>query len=400
VKNLCRIPAALLLAALAAAPLSAADTSGLTGGTFLKIPVGGRMVGMAEAFTAVADDPYALAGNVAGISRNRDLEISFSHLEWFGDVNCEFFAVTRSFFKGIGGFDSSLGLAVQYLHVPDFLDYDDWGSPRGKVEFADYALTAGYGQKIGPFAAGLALKYVTESALGTPDGAMTFNLGLLYSFRLPTFELFKYKFIARPVDLGFLLENWGMGTEIGGYATPTLWKFGLSLRPADAFLIAADLQFTPENRIRLNTGCEYSLNNVVFFRFGYRFFGYETDSYTMGLGGRFTVAGKVIKADLSFAPASVLGNTLGLSVSMKYPGRISDEDRRSADMLYYKGIYYFTRGELDKAIEMWNETLKFDPEMAIAKQKIQEALRLKELELIEKTVEDKLKGRPPVNEGP
>ena len=383
-----------LVFVLACSLLTAAD-AGLTGGAFLKIPVGGRMVGMAEAFTAVADDPYALAGNVAGISRNRDLEISFSHLEWFGDVNCEFLAFTKSFFKGIGGFDSTLGLALQYLHVPDFAQYNDWGESIGTARFSDYLVIAGYGQAVGPVNAGVALKYVNEASLGKGDGALTFNFGLLYSLRLPAFKLFKRDFIACPLDFGFLLENWSMGTRIGGFATPTLWKLGVAFRPVDPFLLAVDLQLTPENRLRLNTGLEYSLNNMFYFRFGYRFFGYDSDSYTMGLGARFTIAGKIIKADLSFAPASVLGNTIGLSLSMKYPGRISDEDRKTADVLYYRGIYYFTLGDLEKAVEMWRLALKFDPEMEQARVKIEQALKLKELEGIEKKVEEKMKEKPP-----
>ena len=384
------VPAAILLAA-AGLFAAASPGSGLNGATFLEIPIGGRMVGMAEAFTAVADDPYAMAGNVAGISRNRDLEISFSHLEWFGDVNCEYLAFTRSFFKGFGGFDSALGLSLQYLHVPDILSYDDWGAVKGKVQFSDYAVTGGYAQKIGPFSAGLALKYVNEDYLGRADGAATFNLGLLYSAHLPTFSLFKYDFISRPVDFGFLLENWSMGSTIGGFATPTLLKLGAAIRPVDQFLVAADVQLTPDKMVRLNTGCEYSLDNRLFFRFGYRFFGYATDSYTMGIGGNIMIAGKLIKADVSFAPASVLGNTFSFSLSMKYPGRISDEDRRAADILYYKGIYYFTRNDLDKAVEMWTEALKFDPEMDDAKLKIQQARTLEDLQGIEKTVEDKMK---------
>ena len=364
---------------------------GRTGAAFLKIPVGGRMLGMAEAFTAVADDPYALAGNVAGISRNRDLEISFSHLEWFGGVDCEYFGATSSFFRGFGGFDSTLGVAFEYLHVPDFPSYDDWGVQSGSAKFGAYNLMLGYAQKIGPLSAGVGMKMLGESCLGQMDGAAAFNLGLLFSFRLPSFRFLNREFVSRPVDLGFLLENWGLGTKVGGFPTPVQWKLGGAFRPFDPLLLAADFQLVEGNRFRLNVGGELNVFKLFYIRMGYRFFGYETDTYTIGLGGRITLGRKLVKADLFFAPAGGLGNTFGIALSMKYPGRISDEDRNAAQILYYRGIYYFTRGETEKAVEMWEAALKIDPTMAIAGVKISEARRLQDLQSVESSVKEKLK---------
>ena len=63
---------------------SSVDT-GRTSATFLKIPIGARVIAMGESYTAIGDDPYALLGNMAGIARNSQMEISFSHLEWIGD---------------------------------------------------------------------------------------------------------------------------------------------------------------------------------------------------------------------------------------------------------------------------------------------------------------------------
>lgn len=359
------------------------DNVGRTAGTFLKIPIGSRKIGMAEAFTAVADDPYALTGNVAGIARNRDLEISFSHTEWFQDVNYEFLAFSKSFFKGFLGLDSTMGVALNYLHLPVFNSYNDWGEVIEQVGFSDYALTLGYAQNLGFLNAGIGIRYINEVAEGQGDGALTFNLGLLYALHLPAFQILNHKFLARVLDIGFLVENWDMGTSIANYSTPVSYKLGLATRLFDNFLTALDVQIPLDNTIRVNTGLEYSINKMFFFRFGYRFFGYDVDSYTMGIGGHFALAGKIIKLDAAFAPASGLGNTFNFSLSMNYPGKISDGSRKDAQILYYKGIYFFTSGEYDKAIALWKEALKLDPKFKKAIDKIKEAENLKEMKKIE-----------------
>ncbi len=370
--------------------LALPETAGQSGGVFLKIPIGARMVGLGEAFTAVADDPYALSGNMAGLARNRDLEISFSHVEWIEGVNYEYLAFSKSFFKGIMGLDSTLGAAVNYLHVPTFSSFDDWGAVKSSVNYSDLAFTVGYAQNLGFLNCGLAMRYLNQSSENTGENALTFNFGLLYDLNIAGFKMFGQEFIGRQLNLGFLLENWSMGTKLGGYGTSVQYKLGLAFRPYDNFLTSADFQFMMDSPFRINTGIEYSLNNMVFFRFGYRFLGYEVDTYTMGVGTKFNVGGKVVKLDVSFAPVSVIGNALNLSLSMKYPNQISDENRKLSSILYYKGIYYYTKGDLDKSIEMWQESLKLNPELEAARTKIQDAEKLKQLQNVEKKVKQKL----------
>ncbi len=311
--------------------------TGSTAGTFLKIPIGSRMVGMGEAYTSVGDDPYALFGNVAGISKIRDLEISFSHVEWFGDVDYEFLGFTKSFFNGFGGYPATIGFALNYLHLPFFNSYDDWGNVKDdEVRFNDYALTLGYAQNVTEFLkAGIAFRYIREVFHTVSDDALTFNMGFIYTYPIPGFSLFGKKFIGRVLDFGFIMENWDLGTDVGGHSIPVIYKFGASSDLFDPVLISVDLHIPLDNRMRLNTGFEWALlENKLFIRAGYRFFGYKVDSYTAGLGGHFYFDRKLVKMDISFAPVSVLGNAYNFTLSIKYPSDISDEKRKVADRLY------------------------------------------------------------------
>src|SRR5690349_11381476 len=78
-----RLTLSLLLAALFIAnrdPRSAllfASGPGSTTGELLKIPVGSRAIGMGEAYTALADDSYALAWNPAGMAFAQQKEAAF-----------------------------------------------------------------------------------------------------------------------------------------------------------------------------------------------------------------------------------------------------------------------------------------------------------------------------------
>ncbi|GEM_PF-2480421 len=386
-----KVPLFLILSCLLLSLDSfASDKAGMSGAPFLKIPIGARMVGLGEAFTAVADDPYALSGNMAGLARNRDLEISFTHVEWLEGIAYEYLAFSKSFFKGFGGLNSSMGLAVNYLHAPEFFSYNDWGEVDGASTFSDVAVTLGYAQNLGFLNAGMALRYVNEFSDYNADGAISFNFGLLYDLKLPGFKVLGQDFIAREINFGFLLENWSMGSEIGGYGTAVLYKLGMAFKPYDNFLSTLEIQIPTDSRVRLNMGFEYALKNILFCRFGYRFFGYEIDTYTMGLGTKFNISGKDVKLDVSFAPQADVGHSLNLSFSMKYPDRISDDNRKLANILYYKGIYYYTRGELDKAIEMWRESLRMNPEQEQAQNKILDAEKLKQLQNVEDKVKQKL----------
>ena len=73
--------------------LNFAQTSGLS---FLKIGVGGRATGMAEAFTAVTDDASATYWNPAGLMHASRNQLSLTHNEWFEDIRSEYVVFTIS----------------------------------------------------------------------------------------------------------------------------------------------------------------------------------------------------------------------------------------------------------------------------------------------------------------
>lgn len=85
-----------ILAALlgAAAPARAIQTDvGAAAAQFLQIGGGARSLGMAEAYTAVADGPDAVHWNPAGLSRMTRLEATYARTELPAGLHHDFFAV-------------------------------------------------------------------------------------------------------------------------------------------------------------------------------------------------------------------------------------------------------------------------------------------------------------------
>src|SRR2546426_7784947 len=89
------LPGALLVAVLAAAPPARAQFSlgqqraGTSSGTFLRIGVGARAIGLGESFVAVANDPSAIYWNPAGLASLQRQELLLSHVEWPADIRYE-----------------------------------------------------------------------------------------------------------------------------------------------------------------------------------------------------------------------------------------------------------------------------------------------------------------------
>ena len=84
---------ALLCACLCGAAVSASAESGLVGGEFLRLPIGARAAGMAQAFTAVpADTPDALLYNPASNAFISTITVSADYMRGFGEDSTGLFA--------------------------------------------------------------------------------------------------------------------------------------------------------------------------------------------------------------------------------------------------------------------------------------------------------------------
>src|SRR5437588_542649 len=79
---------------------------GQTGLAFLKLGIGGRALGMGEAYSAIATDPSGMYYNPASLALASSPQLLLMHKEWIQDVKTEFIGATITLGK------AALGVSV------------------------------------------------------------------------------------------------------------------------------------------------------------------------------------------------------------------------------------------------------------------------------------------------
>lgn len=283
--------------------------SGTTGAQFLKIGVGPRAIGMGSAFTATANDVSAIYWNPAGVASNYTSEAIFNHTDWIIDVDLDYAAVT-TYLDGIG----TIGTFVNVMTM-DEMSVRTIEKPEGTGEyFRAGALAIGltYARNLTDnFAIGFNLKYISEYIWNSSSSALAIDIGTLY--RIPVLNEFR---------IGASISNFGTKMQMDGRDQIELFQVGyeggnlintkVELDEFDLPLIfragvAADLVKSEKNRLTLgidavhpndhyeylNTGAEYSWNEIVMIRAGYKslFEAYSEEGLTLGAGLRYRLMG-------------------------------------------------------------------------------------------------------------
>ena len=76
----------VIICLLSANALSDEGRKGQAGFQFLRIPMGARQVGMGNTGLASASGASALFWNPAGVADQKNYEMQFTNLNWFGEV--------------------------------------------------------------------------------------------------------------------------------------------------------------------------------------------------------------------------------------------------------------------------------------------------------------------------
>lgn len=332
-----RIPRAVLFLALVLNTLSPVllnaakiyHAAGSTSATFLKLGVGARAVAMGGAFTGIADDPYSIYWNPAGLaSLEGEKNIGLFHNDYFQGLKQEFmfytapaeglpFLKTRELRSGVWG------LGFDYFYTPkdmerrSGLNESDPLAPispvEGKFGAYDMALSAGYGWKPQKdLSLGAAVKVIRQSIDNRSAGSAALDLGILKDFN----------WLGEAFTAGFSVQNIGPGIQFVSrrYDLPLVFKAGLSRRlPGSGALLSLEADKPIDNYPSLVLGAEYPLVPRLALRTGYRYrhSGNELgpwSGFSAGAGltfGRFSF-------DYAFSPFGELGNSHRFSLNASF----------------------------------------------------------------------------------
>lgn len=335
-KFLNRIILVLVFSSVAIFAQNIAKT-GTTSAQFLKIGIGPRAVAMGTAFTATSNDIFAIYWNPAGISDIANSAAAFNHTEWFANIKTDFaaFAINLSDLGTIGAFVNVLSMDEMVVRTID--------QPEGTGElFNAGALSAGltYARNLTDnFSIGFNFKYVKEYIWNESAQAVCFDFGTMY--KIPILNEFR---------LAASISNFGTKMEMDGRDIIEIKQVGagegnlinseIQLEQYDLPLlfrigVAADLLKISENRITvaidavhpndhyeyINTGFEYSWNEIVFLRGGYKSL-FEQDSeegLTLGMGLEYRLIDAIkLAVDYAYQDFGRLEEVHHLSVGVKF----------------------------------------------------------------------------------
>jgi len=295
VKKTIKIPVLLSLIILLFSQTGYTQTIGRVGSTaapFLKIGVGGRALGMGEAFVTQAEDVTGLYWNPGGIANISKMQVLINHYEYIADLYYDFGAVAIPI-RGVG----TIGSFIGYLGMPD-IERTTIQFPNGtgeKVSANSFVVGLSYARALTDrFNIGGSVKYIQETIWHSTAEGFAFDIGVLY------------RTFFKNLKIGMSISNFGSDMQmqgrdmliqhdindtfegnnenIGGhldadqFPLPILFRVGISANLAEDFLnlenydwiVAVDAVHPNDNKEYVSTGAEVKIYDMLSLRTGFR----------------------------------------------------------------------------------------------------------------------------------
>ncbi len=323
--------------------------------TFLKIPVGARAEAMGGAYVAVANDPFAVFWNPAGIAQigtrwqgkyvvdpnkapegvkappstlqrlfTGDRAIGMVRNNWIAEISYDALAYTQPLPIG------TLGIMAASLTTADMEITTEY-HPDGTGEYFSYSdmlLGVGYGLAMTDnFSFGVTAKYAREVLADTQMENVMLDLGTYYWTGW------------RDLRLAVALMNFGPNTKPDGtyittdaegdeleksfkaYSPPVEFRLGAAYSPIaidqHKLLVSMQLNHPIDNAENLKLGAEYGFAGMLFLRGGYKI-NTDEDRYTIGAGVRVPVGNVALSADYSYTDFGILDQSQRFSLGLTF----------------------------------------------------------------------------------
>jgi hypothetical protein len=299
---------------------------GTASGSFLRIGVGARAVGLGESFVAVANDPTAIFWNPAGLASQLRPAVELSHTEWPAEIRYEHVAWVLPV-QRLGG-----SVAFQFGALTTDLDetteYLPFGTGR-TFTYSDIVAGAAYARRwTDKLLVGAGVKYVRED-LGTGiDGPATsavlvdvgsiFYLGL-GSVRIAT-ALSNFGSQLRPSG-EFVSPFTGETRSYSGYDPPTVFRYGVAFEPIESetqrLTTSLEANQPADNRQLVKAGAEWTWNRSFALRGGYNFM---ADQLKLSAGAGFDLTFGETQGNIDYAwtDGGILGSVHRVSLGVRF----------------------------------------------------------------------------------
>jgi hypothetical protein len=323
--------AASALVALLAVPARAqfdlgSQRAGTSSGTFLKIGVGARAVGMGEAFVAVANDPSTIYWNPAGLGSLLRNEVEISHVAWPAQINYEHITWVIPSQK-LGG-SLALQFGVLSTQMDETTSLQPFGTGR-TFTYSDVLIGGAYARRwTDKLLVGFGAKYLHEdlgSAVGGPTtSSIMFDIGSIYylglgSVRIAT-SLTNFGSELRPSG-EYVSEYTGEVRTYDGFDPPLMFRYGVAFEPVEnaqqRLTTSLEISQPADNSQMIKAGAEWSWKQRLSLRTGYNF---NADALKLSAGaGLFAPLGQHrATVDYAFTDGGHLGAIHRLTLGYRF----------------------------------------------------------------------------------
>jgi len=301
-------------------PVLGGQRAGISTAEFLKIGVGGRASAMGDAFVAVSNDVSSLYWNPAGLVQFDKDEVMFSHNKWVVDINHDFLGAVYH----LDG-SNAFGLSFTSLTMEDMPVTTEF-MPFGTGEYftySDLAFALTYSRKMtSQFSFGGSVRYMEETLDKLKMRGVMIDLGTYYWTGLGT-----SRFAVTVSNFGNNLSPDGKVVLIGkrststwqSFSPPTVFRIGFAFEPyqdeMNKLTASIQLNHPNDNSENVSTGVEYSWNNMIFIRGGYKM-NVEEQNYSFGAGFNAPISFASVTVDYSFSNFVKLGSAQRFSISL------------------------------------------------------------------------------------
>ncbi len=304
----------LFFAALALPAAAYASGAGTTAAPFLKAAMSPRAVGMAGAFSALADDSGAVFVNPAGLVQfgEREAAVDFSsylqdakmgNLSYAGNVGDNRFGFGATF-TTVGGLDKR-GLTDSAGAVPDL----------GSFSASDLAVTLAYAKadilpdSMKGLDGGFSVKFIRSAIDSKTAFAAAVDAGAIYH-------------ATKKMNFSLVVQNLGskMKFEEESDPLPLNLRVGALYKASPDFNVTAEVsEYLQDEKFYPSIGAEYWFRKAFALRGGYKF-GYDTANLgaAVGLSLGFGIKVAGLGVDYAFLPFGDLGNIHRLGMWLQF----------------------------------------------------------------------------------
>lgn len=293
--------------------------------TFLKIGVGARAAGMANAGVSLSEDATSLYWNPAAAAQIDKNNLTVSHTRWPAEIEYSYLGYIHQVSSNI-----FLGLSAGALYA-DPIEITTEYQPYGTGEYFNYGdlfLGLTYSMKITDrFSFGITLKYVEETLADLSMNSVLMDLGTYYWTGFKTL-----RFCVSLVNFGTQSRPGGTYTKPlkeGGekdekytlFSPPTEFRIGSAIELFESLnyktTFSIQLNHPVDNAENFVFGIEESIFDRLFIRAG-KIVNQEDRSFTVGGGVRVPIGPLGFSADYSWSDFGVLGDVQKIQMTIKF----------------------------------------------------------------------------------